>query len=211
MEAVVSVDDFQTDNQREGQNEGDCARRAFLFALHLLENHRQAAENQTDKRHVRRQRIRAEQECDQLGQTQNAEHHAQRIRPKHFDAAFEVLEQRIDAADDRIVNAHGNHHRAAAYAGDDVGQTDNHAAQNVKNRFHAFLHLKFRIDRGILPDKDCLYIKTVRCSFGGRVLRNIFFAIVSASAVFVNRFFENLTFAWRVCRSAQNIDVFAVG
>ena len=129
----------------------------------------------------------------------------------HFDAAFEVLEQRIDAADDRVVNAHGNHHRAAAYAGDDVGQTDNHAAQNVKNRFHAFLHLKFRIDRGILPDKDCLYIKTVRCSFGGRVLRNIFFAIVSASAVFVNRFFENLTFAWRVCRSAQNIDVFAVG
>ena len=160
---------------------------------------------------LRRQRIRAEQECDQLGQTQNAEHHAQRIRPKHFDAAFEVFEQRIDAADDRVVNAHGNHHRAAAYAGNDVGQTNNHAAQNVKKRFHAFLHLKFRIDRGILPEKDCLYIKTVRCSFGGRVLRNIFFAIVSASTVFVNRFFENLTFAWRVCRSAQNIDVFASG
>ena len=77
--------------------------------------------------------------------------------------------------------------------------------------FMLFSTSNFGLIGGILPEKDCLYIKTVRCSFGGRVLRNIFFAIVSASAVFVNRFFENLTFAWRVCRSAQNIDVFASG
>ena len=76
-----------------------------------------------------------------------------------------------------------------------------------KNRFHAFPPPQISIDRGFCRIKIRSYIKTVRCSFGGRVLRNIFFAIVSASAVFVNRFFENLTFAWRVCRSAQNIDV----
>ena len=201
---------FRPTTSAKARTKGDCACRAFLFALHLLENHRQAAENQADKRHVRRQRIRAEQERDQQLDP-NAEHHAQRIRPKHFDAAFEVLEQRIDAADDRVVNAHGNHHRAAAYAGDDVGQTDDHAAQNVKIVFMLSSTSNFGLIRGFCRKK--IVCTSKRCVVPSAAESCGIFSLLlyQQARFFVNRFFEILTFAWRVCRSTQNIDVFASG
>ena len=48
-----------------------------------------------------------------------------------------VLEEVIDAADQRVVDAHGDHHGAAAYAGNDVGQADHHAAYNVQDQSHS--------------------------------------------------------------------------
>lgn len=75
---------FKPTTNAKSQNKSDHSCNALFFALHLFDDHRQAAENQTNKRHIGRQRICAEQKRDQLGQTENAQYHAQRIRPTGF-------------------------------------------------------------------------------------------------------------------------------
>lgn len=113
--------------------------------------------------------------------------------PQGFDAAFKILKQRVNAADNGVVNAHRNHHRAAAHTRDDVGKTDDNAAQNVKKRFHIFFspHNSVFCVYGLMPVK----INYTISSMTWQTRRNIFFAIVSVRAVFVNPFFENLTSA----------------
>ena len=38
--------------------------------------------------------------------------------------------------DQRIVDAHGHHHGAAADAGDDIGQANHHAPEDLQHKFH---------------------------------------------------------------------------
>ena len=63
-------------------------------------------------------------------------HHADGVGQERFDALLELAEQMGDAVDERVVNAHGNHHGAAGYAGDDVGNADDDAAQNLIDQLH---------------------------------------------------------------------------
>ena len=52
--------------------------------------------------------------------------------------SLELLKEVGDAVNQRIVDAHGNHHCAAGYAGDDVGKPNHHAFEDVNEEFHAF-------------------------------------------------------------------------
>ena len=55
--AVLSAaDGLESYDERKRQYKGSHTRNARFLALHLADNHRKSAQNQTDKSHVGRQR-----------------------------------------------------------------------------------------------------------------------------------------------------------
>lgn len=113
--------------------------RAFA-ALDLLENGGQTAQNQSDEERIRWQRGKFihQRPCDDVGENRQRGNHADNKRQQRHEGLLELLKEVGDAVNQRIVDAHGNHHCAAGYAGDDVGKPNYHAFEDVNEEFHAF-------------------------------------------------------------------------
>ena len=133
---MFTLENLHHDNQRKEYCKQHRADRTLLLALHLAQDRGQTAQNQTNEQRVGGQRIDRKGPFQRKAQPANGQHHAYRVGQQGQDGLLEFLEQMRNAMNQRVVNPHGNHHRAAADAGNDVRQTNDHAAKHFQNKFH---------------------------------------------------------------------------
>ena len=122
---------MQHNDQGEESSKEDAAYRTDLLPLQLLDDGRQAAENQADEQGIGRQGITVKCPGNHKAQPCNGHHHANGKGQQGHDGFLKLLEEVGDAVNQRVVDAHGDHHRAAADARNNVGQANDQAAQNV--------------------------------------------------------------------------------
>ena len=125
------------DDTREEQNEHPDGNPAQFLVTDLGQQRVQPAQDEADEGRGGRQGIVGKEKLEQAGQRHDADQHTHGIGQKGFHALPELAEKMGDAMDQRVVNPHGHHHRAAGHAGDDVRHADDHAAQNLIEQFHS--------------------------------------------------------------------------
>ena len=141
---VLRLDALEEHDQPEEQHKEHRARRTLFLMAHLLPDGRDAAENEPDEGEAGGQGVVLKAAGDDEAQAEQRQRHADDVGQQGDDAFPELSEQVRHAVNERIVDAHGHHHGAAAHAGDDVGDADDDTAQNVQQGlFH-------RTDRSFL-------------------------------------------------------------
>ncbi len=101
-----------------------------------MEDRGQTAQDQPDKSGAGGQREVGEAVRKQAGEGENADQHTDQIRQQRKDAALEFAEKMGDAINQGVVDAHGNHHGAAADPRNDVRDADHDTAKQLVEQFH---------------------------------------------------------------------------
>ena len=78
----------------------------------------------------------AQQKLNGVGKAHDAQGTAGQDGEQVENAALKVAKQVGDGADDLVVNTHGEGHGPPGYAGDDVGNSDEHSLDDVQYQCH---------------------------------------------------------------------------
>ena len=87
----------------------------------------------------------AEQVLDGVGKAHDSQGTADDDGEQSEYALFKIPEQIGNGTDDFVVQAQGEGHGASRYAGNDIGDADDHAFDDVKYKSH-FVHLIFSVN-----------------------------------------------------------------